>query len=65
LDDYDNYEINEEISSTVLQNLGQVLPFKLEYLCLKLTFNEYDLETFLKNSQNTFIKKLLISNLIC
>ncbi|POG71847.1 hypothetical protein GLOIN_2v1602026, partial [Rhizophagus irregularis DAOM 181602=DAOM 197198] len=36
-------------SSTLLRNLGQVLPSS-------------DLEIFLKNSQNTFIKKLLINN---
>jgi hypothetical protein len=53
---------NEELSSTVLQNLGQGLPSKLEYLCLSLSFRTNDLEIFLKNSQNTFIKKLLINN---
>jgi hypothetical protein len=54
---------NKEISLTVLYNLGQVLPSKLEYLCLTLSFSANDLEIFLKNSQNTFIKKLLIGNL--
>ncbi|GET58522.1 uncharacterized protein OCT59_024024 [Rhizophagus irregularis] len=50
-------------SSTILQNLGQILPFKLEYLnlCLNL-INTNDLRFFLKNSQNIFIKKLLIKN---
>ncbi|RGB39223.1 hypothetical protein C1646_812135 [Rhizophagus diaphanus] len=54
----------KELSSTVLQNLGQSLPSKLEYLCLSLSFNINDLEIFLKNSQNTFIKKLLINNIM-
>ncbi|CAB4435816.1 unnamed protein product [Rhizophagus irregularis] len=49
-------------SSTVLRNLGQVLPSRLEYLCLTLSFIASDLEIFLKNSQNTFIKKLLLNN---
>jgi hypothetical protein len=64
VDVYDDYTINNEISSTVLQSLGQVLPSKLEYLCLKLLFSANDLEIFLKNSQNIFIKKLLIGNII-
>ncbi|PKC60938.1 hypothetical protein RhiirA1_467313 [Rhizophagus irregularis] len=51
-----------ECSSIILQNLGQILPPKLEYLHLKLYHIEAsDFEVFLKNSQNTFIKKLLIS----
>ncbi|EXX71994.1 hypothetical protein RirG_073500 [Rhizophagus irregularis DAOM 197198w] len=49
-----------KFNSTVLQNLGQILPLKLEYL--NLIINESDLEIFLKNSQNTFIKKLAIRN---
>ncbi|POG71924.1 hypothetical protein GLOIN_2v1601402, partial [Rhizophagus irregularis DAOM 181602=DAOM 197198] len=52
------------LSSSVLQNLGQVLPSKLEYLCLTLLFNISDLEIFLKNSQNTFIKKLIIGHIM-
>ncbi|EXX54232.1 uncharacterized protein OCT59_027414 [Rhizophagus irregularis] len=52
-----------ELSSIVLQNLGQILPFKLEYLDLILTMNTNDLEIFLINSQNTFIKKLLFFNI--
>ncbi|RGB28130.1 hypothetical protein C1646_768199 [Rhizophagus diaphanus] len=60
--DINSYYDYSELSSTVLQNLGQVLPSKLEYLCLALSFITSDLEIFLKNSQNTFIKKLLISN---
>ncbi|CAB5126232.1 unnamed protein product [Rhizophagus irregularis] len=57
---FTNINKNIEISSIILKNLGQILPFKLEYLNLCLTINESDLEIFLKNSQNTFIKKLLI-----
>ncbi|GET67201.1 hypothetical protein GLOIN_2v1774310 [Rhizophagus irregularis DAOM 181602=DAOM 197198] len=53
-----------DLSSIVLQNLGQVLPPKLEYLSLALSFGIIDLEIFLKNSQNTFIKKLLIKNIV-
>jgi hypothetical protein len=51
--------------SIILQNLGQTLPSKLEYLNLILYIIKVsDLEVFLKNSQDTFIKKLLIDNLI-
>ncbi|PKY19809.1 hypothetical protein RhiirB3_432969 [Rhizophagus irregularis] len=53
-----------ELSSTVLQNLGYVLPSKLEYLCLTLCYRASDLKIFLKDSQHTFIKKLLIQNLM-
>ncbi|GBC04870.1 hypothetical protein RclHR1_05910003 [Rhizophagus clarus] len=55
-----------EISLIILKNLGQFLPFRLEYLHLFLygTIAASDFELFLKNSQNTFIKKLLINNLI-
>ncbi|CAB5202280.1 unnamed protein product [Rhizophagus irregularis] len=41
-------------------NNGQILPFKLEYLNLVLATKGSDLEVFLKSSQNTYIKKLLI-----
>ncbi|GBB89056.1 hypothetical protein RclHR1_15700003 [Rhizophagus clarus] len=51
-----------ELSSIVLQNLGKVLPFKLEYLNLSLMMSTNDFEIFLKNSQNIFIKKLLLQN---
>ncbi|RGB28129.1 hypothetical protein C1646_768198 [Rhizophagus diaphanus] len=62
LNTYSDYK---ELSSTILQNLGQVLSSKLEYLCLSLSFiKTNDLEIFLKNSQNTFIKKLLIRNIV-
>ena len=55
-----------EFSSILLQNLGQILPFRLEYLHLKLyiKITASDFEVFLKNSQNTFINKLLIDNYI-
>ncbi|PKY19108.1 hypothetical protein RhiirB3_432088 [Rhizophagus irregularis] len=50
-----------ECSSIILQNLGQTLPSKLEYLHLSLHhIKTSDFEIFLKNSQDTFIKKLLI-----
>ncbi|PKK56155.1 hypothetical protein RhiirC2_800629, partial [Rhizophagus irregularis] len=49
-------------NSILLFNLGQILPFKLEYLSLILSVNTSDLEVFFKNSQTTFIKKLLIRN---
>uniref|UniRef100_U9TWQ5 Uncharacterized protein n=1 Tax=Rhizophagus irregularis (strain DAOM 181602 / DAOM 197198 / MUCL 43194) TaxID=747089 RepID=U9TWQ5_RHIID len=60
--DFNSYTDCKELSSNVLQKLGQVLPYKLEYLCLILSFNTSDLEIFLERSQNTFIEKLLISN---
>ncbi|GBC47832.2 hypothetical protein GLOIN_2v1879301 [Rhizophagus irregularis DAOM 181602=DAOM 197198] len=53
---------HSENSSVILQNLGQILPFKLEYLYLQLIFDTNDLEMFLKNSQNSFINKLVIRN---
>jgi hypothetical protein len=49
-------------SSIILQNLGQALPSTLEYLSLALKINTSDFEIFLRNSHNTFIKKLLIRN---
>jgi hypothetical protein len=53
---------SNHLSSIILRNIGQILPSKLEYLDLGLSINGKDLEIFLKNSQNTFIKKLLINN---
>ncbi|GBC34034.1 uncharacterized protein OCT59_019081 [Rhizophagus irregularis] len=50
-------------SSILLQNLGQILPSKLEYLDLTLRIEVSDFKVFLKNSQGTFIKKLLIRDL--
>ncbi|PKC56894.1 hypothetical protein RhiirA1_473336 [Rhizophagus irregularis] len=49
-----------EFSSLLLQNLGQILPSKLEYLHLILHIRPNDFKIFLENSQNIFIKKLLI-----
>ncbi|CAB4431345.1 unnamed protein product [Rhizophagus irregularis] len=46
--------------SSLLQNLGQILPSKLEYLHLILHIKPNDFKIFLENSQNIFIKKLLI-----
>ncbi|GBC04712.1 hypothetical protein RclHR1_05820004 [Rhizophagus clarus] len=63
--DFDNFNPNHEnikLSSIILKELGQILPYKLEYLHLYLMFNKDDFEIFLKNSQNTFINKLLIRN---
>jgi hypothetical protein len=54
---------DDKLSSIVLQNLGQILPSKLEYLNLALKINTNDFEIFLRNSHNTFIKKLLIKNI--
>ncbi|CAB4422632.1 unnamed protein product [Rhizophagus irregularis] len=51
---------NGERSSTLLQNLGQTLPSKLEYLSLTLRIKENDFRVFLENSQNIFINKLKI-----
>ncbi|PKY21266.1 hypothetical protein RhiirB3_434802 [Rhizophagus irregularis] len=59
-----NFNNNYDRSSiTMLQNLGQFLPVRLEYLNLILRINTYDLEIFLKNFQDNFIKKLLIKNI--
>ncbi|CAB5212178.1 unnamed protein product [Rhizophagus irregularis] len=50
-------------SSIILQDLGQILPSKLEYLCLNIYHvKTNDFELFLKNIQDTFIKKLVIEN---
>ncbi|GBC03625.1 hypothetical protein RclHR1_05220002 [Rhizophagus clarus] len=62
--DPDNYLNAAELSSTILVNLGQILPSKLEYLSLELCPNISDLEIFLVNIQDTFIRKLLIKTLI-
>ncbi|CAB4426531.1 unnamed protein product [Rhizophagus irregularis] len=51
-------------SSIILKNLGQILPSKLEYLDLTLFIKASDFEVFLKDSKGTFIKKLLIRDLI-
>ncbi|RGB26492.1 hypothetical protein C1646_770365 [Rhizophagus diaphanus] len=58
-----SYDNNRECSSIILQNLGQILPIKLEYLRLSIHHIKIsDIEVFLKNSQDIFIKKLLIHN---
>ncbi|PKC50662.1 hypothetical protein RhiirA1_485667, partial [Rhizophagus irregularis] len=50
-------------SSIILQNLGQTLPSKLEYLSLNIyQIKTSDFELFLNNIQDTFIKKLVIKN---
>ncbi|GBC10875.1 hypothetical protein RclHR1_09980009 [Rhizophagus clarus] len=49
-----------ERSSIILQNLGQILPSKLEYLNLALRIKNSNFSVFLENSKNTFINKLLI-----
>jgi hypothetical protein len=46
VDAYSDITNNDEISLTVLHNLGQVLPSKLEYLHLTFIFNANDLEIF-------------------
>ncbi|POG77692.1 hypothetical protein GLOIN_2v1871144 [Rhizophagus irregularis DAOM 181602=DAOM 197198] len=58
-----NYEDNEYSNiKSILQNLGQTLPSKLEYLSLVLRIKENDIEIFLKNSQDNFFNKLVIKN---
>ncbi|GBC03631.1 hypothetical protein RclHR1_05220008 [Rhizophagus clarus] len=64
VEEFNYCTVYNKFSFDVLENLGQVLPPKLEYLCLSLSFNAHYFEVFLKNSQNTFIKKLLITNII-
>ncbi|CAB4429347.1 unnamed protein product [Rhizophagus irregularis] len=57
-----NYYFNcdVEYTSTILRNLGQILPSKLEYLSLSLSFKNSDFIIFLENSQNIFINRLSI-----
>ncbi|PKK68799.1 hypothetical protein RhiirC2_781800 [Rhizophagus irregularis] len=58
-----NSEFDHLNVKILLQNLGQILPPKLEYLCLNISHVKVnDFEVFLKNSQDTFINKLLIRN---
>jgi hypothetical protein len=50
-------------SSTILLFLGYHLPSKLEYLCFDLHYIKASgFEEFLRQSQHTFIKKLLINS---
>ncbi|EXX53706.1 uncharacterized protein OCT59_008045 [Rhizophagus irregularis] len=51
---------NIEHGSNILQNLGQALPSKLEYLSLTVSIKNSDFRTFLENSQDILINKLLI-----
>ncbi|GBC02670.1 hypothetical protein RclHR1_04740013 [Rhizophagus clarus] len=60
---YEYYLSYDEICTTILKNLGQILPSKLEYLNLCLKIKPTELKIFLENSQNTFIKKLFIRNI--
>jgi hypothetical protein len=54
---------NIEHGSILLLNLGQILPIKLYYLHMDyFKIKKDDFKVFLKNSQNTFIEKLLIRN---
>ncbi|PKC64280.1 hypothetical protein RhiirA1_462644 [Rhizophagus irregularis] len=58
-----NYKDNEDSNiKLILQNLGQILPSKLEYLNLVLRIKANDIEIFLKNSQDNFFNKLVIEN---
>ncbi|PKC62013.1 hypothetical protein RhiirA1_465707 [Rhizophagus irregularis] len=59
-DTYYSSNGNIGYGSNILQNLGQVLPSKLEYLSLTLSIKENDFRTFLENSQDILINKLLI-----
>ncbi|GBC09301.1 hypothetical protein RclHR1_08750010 [Rhizophagus clarus] len=60
-----SYDYDDNVlSSNVLLNLGQILPSRLEYLSLTLMINANEFEVFLKYSQNTFIRKLLVKNKI-
>ncbi|RGB22543.1 hypothetical protein C1646_822503 [Rhizophagus diaphanus] len=51
---------SDNLSSLMLQNLGQILPNRLEYLSLDLKINIIDLKVFFHNSQNVFIRRFLI-----
>ncbi|CAB4403436.1 unnamed protein product [Rhizophagus irregularis] len=53
---------DQDLSQIILQNLGRVLPSKLEYLHLGLLFSTDDFKMFLIDFQNTFVKKFLISD---
>ncbi|CAB4403134.1 unnamed protein product [Rhizophagus irregularis] len=55
---------DQDLSQIILQNLGRVLPSKLEYLHLELFFiTADDFKMFLIDFQNTFVKKFLISDI--
>ncbi|EXX70412.1 hypothetical protein GLOIN_2v1767079 [Rhizophagus irregularis DAOM 181602=DAOM 197198] len=57
-----NYLSLDIYNQLVLQGLGQLLPVKLEYLNLSIMTSTSNFKIFLKSSQRTFIKKLLIRN---
>lgn len=61
-----NY-LSIENDSNMILNLGQKLPYKLEYLSLQLDVkSSNDLEVFLLNTKNIFIEKLIIKvNIEC
>ncbi|CAB5181173.1 unnamed protein product [Rhizophagus irregularis] len=54
------FEVDFKNTNSII--LYELLPTKLEYLNLALMINSDNLKIFLKNSQNTFINKLLIRN---
>ncbi|RGB36554.1 hypothetical protein C1646_813951 [Rhizophagus diaphanus] len=53
---------NNDCSSFLLQNLGQILPSRLEYLSYTLHIKKKEFGLFLKSIQNIFINKLTICN---
>ncbi|PKC68868.1 hypothetical protein RhiirA1_456713 [Rhizophagus irregularis] len=57
----ENLSYFNEYASYMMLNLGQILPYKLEYLSLQLDVkSSNDLEVFLKHIKNIFIEKLII-----
>ncbi|RGB38569.1 hypothetical protein C1646_806062 [Rhizophagus diaphanus] len=57
------YDNTGSSSSSILLHLGYYLPSKLEYLCFDLRYIKASgFEEFLRQSQHTFIKKLLINS---
>ncbi|PKK67820.1 hypothetical protein RhiirC2_783025 [Rhizophagus irregularis] len=63
LSNYQDRNRNNKLNLTILQNLGAILPPKLEYLCFSFyNIKADDFEVFLKNSQDTFYKTLVINN---
>ncbi|RIA81877.1 hypothetical protein C1645_836250 [Glomus cerebriforme] len=58
------YQDDENIrnSSELLQELGPVLPNRLEYFNLNLSINPVEFENFLVKSNDTFINDLMIEN---
>ncbi|CAB5184124.1 unnamed protein product [Rhizophagus irregularis] len=60
--DIKGFRADYNVKLLILQNLGKALPSKLEYLGLFIYVKANDFEVFLKNSQDTFSKKLVINN---